>query len=164
MTTETAWKKLSKQYKGKGEQKIAYLIGELFRSTFTDDAPIEPQINDMRHIRHTLTTLGNKLNDKLIAVAIILSLPPSYDTLKTILTSAASLDIDNVATQVLQEEQHCHECAATSAFFVHSSGRKTFFKGSPSRSGSSGGRSGKSKVYCKFCKAKGQAQEKGEEQ
>ncbi|TFY75015.1 hypothetical protein EWM64_g8994, partial [Hericium alpestre] len=123
MTTEAAWKKLSKRYEGKGEQRIAYLIGELFRSTFMDDAPLELQINSMRCTGHMLMVLGNKLDDKLIAVTLILSLPPSYDTLKTILTSAQSLDIDNVTTQVMQEEQHCCESAVTTAFLVHSLSR-----------------------------------------
>jgi len=36
-------------YEGKGEQKIAYLISELFRSTLSDDAPLNPQINAMMH-------------------------------------------------------------------------------------------------------------------
>ncbi|TFY83816.1 hypothetical protein EWM64_g182 [Hericium alpestre] len=148
---QAAWKKLSERYKGKGEQRIAYLIGELFWSTFTDDASLEPQINGMCCIGHTLTALGNKLDNKLIAVALILSLPPSYDTLKMILTSVQSLDIDNVMMQVMQEEQHHHESAATTAFLVHSSGGKNFSKGSSS--GSPGSGSGKSKVYCKFCKA-----------
>ncbi|TFY83163.1 hypothetical protein EWM64_g851 [Hericium alpestre] len=67
---------------------------------FTDNAPLEPQINGMHCIGHMLMVLGNKLNDKLIAVALILSLPPSYNTLKMILTSVQSLDIDNIMTQI----------------------------------------------------------------
>ncbi|KAA1475546.1 hypothetical protein DENSPDRAFT_751327, partial [Dentipellis sp. KUC8613] len=85
MFTETAaeaWTKLSERYEGRGEQKIAYLTGELFRTTFSDDTAMEPQLNGLRRIARTLTSIGNPISDKLLAVAMILSLPPSYDVLK----------------------------------------------------------------------------------
>jgi len=37
------WDRLMTCYKGKGEQKIAYLIIELFQSTLSDNSPLNPQ-------------------------------------------------------------------------------------------------------------------------
>ena len=70
-----AWKLLHTCYKGKGEQKVTYLISELFHSTLMDNSLLKPQINAMCHIAHTLHSLGHKLEDKLVTVAIILSPP-----------------------------------------------------------------------------------------
>ncbi|KAI0061979.1 hypothetical protein BV25DRAFT_1767308, partial [Artomyces pyxidatus] len=81
-TSKDAWNKILARYEGKGEQKVAFLISELFRGTLSEDAPLETQINAMTRTAHTLAALGQPLDDKLIAVAIIISLPPSYDTLK----------------------------------------------------------------------------------
>lgn len=101
------WDFLNTHYEGKGEQKIMYLISDLFCGTLTDDSPLELQINVMRHIAVTLESLGHKLSDKLVVIAVILSLLPSYDTLKTILTSSGTsvLTFENVLSQVIQEEQ-----------------------------------------------------------
>ena len=98
---------LNTHYEGKGKQKIMYLISDLFCGTLTDDSPLELQINVMRRIAVTLESLGHKLSDKLVVIAVILSLLPSYDTLKTILTSSGTsvLTFENVLSQVIQKEQ-----------------------------------------------------------
>ena len=126
-TSKEAWDSLMAHYKGKGEQKIAYLIIELFCSTLSDDMPLDPQINAMLHTANTITTLGLPLHEKLIALAIIISLPLSYDTLKTILTAAKSTEmtVKNVHSQVaLEEHWRTREADSSSAFTAH-------FKGTP---------------------------------
>ena len=57
----------------------------------------------MRHITATLEFLSHKLSHKLVVIAIILSLPQSYNTLKTILTSSRTsvLTFKNVLSQVI---------------------------------------------------------------
>ena len=42
------WKKLNERYEGQGKQTIAFLIGELFRGTLSDDSAMETQLNAMR--------------------------------------------------------------------------------------------------------------------
>ena len=80
-TSKEVWSKLCERYEGKGKQTQAYLIGELFRSTFSDELPLEPQLNAMHHKAHVLSSLGLKLEDTLIAIAMVISLPESYSTL-----------------------------------------------------------------------------------
>jgi len=76
-----AWMKLRECYEGKGKQSIAYLIGELFRGTLSDESPMEPQLNAMRQKGQVLTSLSQTLNDSLVAIAMVISLPSSYLTL-----------------------------------------------------------------------------------
>jgi len=80
-------------YEGKGEQKIAYLIIELFCSTLSDDTPLNPQINTLMHTANTISALGLPLHKKLIVLAIIISLPPSYEMLKAILMASKSMEL-----------------------------------------------------------------------
>ncbi|KIK18569.1 hypothetical protein PISMIDRAFT_14278, partial [Pisolithus microcarpus 441] len=79
------WKKLGDRYEGKGKQSIAYIIGDLFRGTLADDQPMETQLNAMHQKAHILASLGQPLNNSLIAIAMVISLPQSYSTLRTIL-------------------------------------------------------------------------------
>lgn len=101
-----AWRKLCERYEGKGKQTIAQLIGELFRNTLTDESPMETQLNAMQQKAFILTSLGQPLDDTLVAVAMVISLPPSYAILRTILMSTSDkLTTEAVFTQVLVEEK-----------------------------------------------------------
>ena len=101
------WDKLSERYEGKGEQKIVYLIDEVFRSTLSESDPLEPQINALIRAANTISNLGLTLDDKLLAFALISSLPSSFSTLKTILstTKPTDLTVEYVKSQVILDEQ-----------------------------------------------------------
>ncbi|KAJ8580825.1 hypothetical protein M405DRAFT_698838, partial [Rhizopogon salebrosus TDB-379] len=81
-SAEEIWKKLSERYEGKGKQTIAYLIGELFRGTLSDESAMETQLNTMRQKAYVLKSLGQPLDDSLVAIAMVISLPPSYSILR----------------------------------------------------------------------------------
>src|SRR5258705_1167273 len=124
-TAKESWDKIRARYEGKGKQKIAYLISDLFRSTLTDASPLEPQINAMIRTSHTLSSLELVLDDMLIAIAIIISLPPSYDTLKMILTATAATDltVENVRSQIaLEEQRRNYQLDTSGAFAAHTQG------------------------------------------
>ncbi|KAF8626070.1 hypothetical protein AX17_006628 [Amanita inopinata Kibby_2008] len=106
-TAKEVWDKLSEHCEGKGQQSMAYLIGELFRNTLSDESPMESQLNAMRQKSHILASLSLKLEDPLIAIVMIISLPESYSTLRTILMSAEDkLSPEKVIAQVLVEEKN----------------------------------------------------------
>jgi hypothetical protein len=120
-----AWKKLCERYEGKGKQTIAYLIRELFRGTLSEDSPMETQLNAMRQTAHILSSLGQILDDSLVAIAMIISLPPSYSTLSTILMSTSDkLSIDSVISQVLIEEKSRKASSSQSALFAKGPGQQ----------------------------------------
>ena len=73
-SAEEIWRKLSERYEGKGKQSIAYLIGELFRGTLSDESPMETQLNAMRQKAYVLKSLGQPLDDSLVAVAMVILL------------------------------------------------------------------------------------------
>lgn len=47
-TAEEAWKRLKEHYEGWGQQTVAYLIGELFHGTLSNESEMEPQLNMMQ--------------------------------------------------------------------------------------------------------------------
>ncbi|KIK19858.1 hypothetical protein PISMIDRAFT_682784 [Pisolithus microcarpus 441] len=64
------------------------------------------QLNAMWQKVCILKSLGQPLNDSLVAIAMVISLPPSYATLRTILMSLNDkLSIDSIISQVLVKEK-----------------------------------------------------------
>jgi len=61
----------------------------------------------MRCSAYVLKSLGQTLDDSHIAIAIVISLPTSYSTLRTILMAADKLSVDPVVAQILVEEKSC---------------------------------------------------------
>ena len=85
---------------------MAYLIGELFRSTLSDKSPLEPQLISMHQKVSILASLGLVLEDALVAIAIILSLPESYTMLRTVLMATQQkMEPESVIAQILVEEK-----------------------------------------------------------
>ena len=107
MSTADAWDKLNCRYEGRGHQMIAQLIGEIFHTTFTNDSPLEPQMNTICHKAHIFQILNYSLTDSLVAIAIIHSLPETYFTLKTILLSTPEdkLSSDTIINHILVEKK-----------------------------------------------------------
>ena len=118
-----AWRKLSEHYEGKGKQSIVYLISELFRSMLSDDESMETQLNSMWQKANVLKTLGQLLKDSLVAIAMVILLPPTYSTLQTILMATDDkLTTDAVINQVLIEEKLRKVSSTLSALAVKMTG------------------------------------------
>ena len=144
--SKEVWGKLCEHYEGKGKQTVTYLIGVLFWMTFTDESPLEPQLNAMRHKAHVLSSLGLKLEDALIVIAMVISLPESYSTLRMILMSTEDKILpDSVIAQVLIEEKSCKNTTAQTALLAHSGKGK----------GKEQEKGDKEKKKCSYCKKKG---------
>ncbi|GBE82734.1 hypothetical protein SCP_0411190 [Sparassis crispa] len=144
MTAQDAWEKLNRCYEGRGKQTLAYLISDLFRSTLSDESPLEPQLNTMRQKAHILETLGLTLDDTLIAIAMAISLPPSYSTLRTILMASDSkLTVEKVVNEVLSKEKRRGETTAASALIAKHADTKSKSKGKD--------KDKKKKGKCTFC-------------
>ncbi|GBE86218.1 Retrovirus-related Pol polyprotein from transposon TNT 1-94 [Sparassis crispa] len=144
MTAQDAWEKLNRRYEGRGKQTLAYLISDLFRSTLSDESPLELQLNTMQQKAHILETLGLMLDDTLIAIAMAISLPPSYSTLHTILMASDSkLTVEKVVNEVLSKEKRRGETTAASALIAKHADTKSKSKGKD--------KDKKKKGKCAFC-------------
>ena len=157
-SSKEAWDKLNERYQGTGKQTIAYLIAELFRGTLDDQSPLGPQMDSIIQKGHIINTLGVSLDDQLIAIAIVISLPPSYETLKTILTSSDDkLTTEKVTAQVLRQEKDRKHGSEIALLARHGQ----FKKGKGGNAGGKGkdSKDEKKKVKCGFCGKKGHGEE-----
>ena len=84
-TAKECWEKLTNQFQGKGKQQVAYLMEELFHTTISETESIEPQIAKVLQAAGNLDSIGFRLADKVLAFVIVMALPESMSTLKTIL-------------------------------------------------------------------------------
>jgi hypothetical protein len=149
-TAKECWDKLSERYEGKGEQKIVYLIDEVFRSTLSESEPLEPQINALIRAANTISNLGLTLDDKLLAFALISSLPSSFSTLKTILstTKPTDLTVEYIKSQVILDEQRrVRESGAGATAYFAKAAKKGKKKDNQS--------DGQKKKKCTHCKKLG---------
>jgi hypothetical protein len=100
------WDRILWRLQGKGKHSIALLIRELFHSILSDENPLETQLNAMLQIGYNLHSLGQQLDNSLIAIAMIISLPDSYSTLCSILMATdLKLTTQSIKSSIIQEEQ-----------------------------------------------------------
>jgi hypothetical protein len=83
--TKETQDRLNLCYHGNSKQTVAFITGELSQHTFTNEKSFKPQLNTLLQQFFILALFGVKLSQSLIAVALLLSLPPFYKTIYSIL-------------------------------------------------------------------------------
>ena len=124
-TAKECWDKLADHFHGKGEQRITYLMEELFHSAVSETETLEPQINKLLQAARNLDSLGFGLADKVLTFVIMMALSETMSTLKTILYNMPRNDLmsDGIVHQILIDKQR-HICAsglATTAYYAKAS-------------------------------------------
>jgi hypothetical protein len=110
------WDRILRRLQAEGKHSIALIIGELFCNTLSDETPLETQLNSMLQLGYNLHALGQTLDNSLIAIAMIISLPDSYSTLHSILMATdLKLSTEKVKTSILQEELLCKGISTSTA-------------------------------------------------
>ena len=107
--TREAWIALSECYNGVGAQDAAIISSKLHRFIMDNSKLLEPQINTMREYHYQLASFGDPITDSKFTMILSESLPPSYETLKTVTVASVS-DVSKLATdmliaQILREEK-----------------------------------------------------------
>jgi hypothetical protein len=147
-TAKDCWDRLSDWHKRIWEPQLGSLVDKVFRSTFSDSEPLGPQMNAILWAANVIRSLGLTLDDKLVANAIISSLPSSLSTLKTIMIHTikpSELSTAQVISQVTSDEhlRISDSCVGTTEFFARAAKKGKRSRGRP-KTGSSRARSGTS--------------------
>jgi LTR polyprotein gag-polypeptide-like protein len=147
-SAKECWDKLSARYEGKGEQRLAYLMEELFHHALSESEPMDTQINNLLGVARNLESLGIGMDEKVIAFAIVMALPDSLNTLKTILysTRGADLSIEDVTAQIYSDEQRRIRASGSDAVTYYAKAAKKEKRGKTDN---------KDKKKCSHCKRKG---------
>jgi hypothetical protein len=107
-TAKEVWDLLRVHYQSNNDLWQHYLLECLFTIAFCDSDPMEPQIADVMSIARQLIDIGFPIMDQLLASAIRVKLPGSWDTLKMVLanTTGGAQTSKGVISQVLAKEHH----------------------------------------------------------
>jgi hypothetical protein len=115
-----AWDALATCYVGKGLQEAVLYLGKLWCGILVDTEPMQEQLDEMKLTFKRINDLGTKLEDKCLAMAILLCLPDSYKVLQTVVASysvkSKEFTSETVITQVLAEEQRQKSSTDTAYF------------------------------------------------
>ncbi|HEV7737198.1 MAG TPA: hypothetical protein VGO47_07495, partial [Chlamydiales bacterium] len=150
-TVNEAWRALCERYEGKGIQKVAYLLRTLFRSTLSDTESMEPQINKMLQIARTIKSLEHDISDAFLAIAIVISLPPSYEMIQAFLMAQDTLTVENVKIRILAEESRQKEVEPQNAFLARFQNKPINKKLTSNNNDESTKRKRKPKKICDVC-------------
>ena len=147
-TSKDYWDRLSDRYSGRGDdQKIVTLLEQVLGVSFKDSEPLQQQLDDVIFAAQQLEAVGLPIGDRILAYNIAIHLPPSYSTLRTILTSTDSSKISSkyVVDQVVAEERHriTQSGGAASTYFAKVN------------KGKSAQGNGNRDTKCSHCKKKG---------
>jgi len=145
-TAKACWDKLTDRF---CEQRVAYLMEELFHTAIVESEPLETQINKLLQAARNLESLGFGLADNVLAFVIVMALPETMSTLKTILynTQGSDLHSEGIVNQIIIDEQRR----------IRSSGLEvTAFYSNAGKNGKSKGKSDdKQKQHCMHCDIRG---------
>jgi len=105
-TSKACWDKLTDQYQGEGDQQLIYLLEKLLMSPLVNTEPMQPQVNALTMTVQQMASAGLPVDNKLLAFLLILRLPNSYNTLKTVLSSmdSSKATTKGMASQILAKE------------------------------------------------------------
>ncbi len=80
---------------------------ELFHTAIVESEPLETQINKLLQAARNLESLGFGLADNVLAFVIVMALPETMSTLKTILynTQGSDLHSEGIVNQIIIDEQ-----------------------------------------------------------
>jgi hypothetical protein len=111
---------------------------------------METQLNTMCQKAYILSSLGQPLDDTLVAVAMVISLPVSYATLRMILMSSSDrLTTETIIVQVLVEERQRQANNSQSALIAKGPAQKNKLQHKDKK---------KSREKCAYCQIPGHAE------
>ena len=152
-------KKLENLYAAKsGSNKLFYLT-KLVQTKYRDGSSVVDHFNEFQGIVDELHGMGAKLDDELLGLFVLMSLPESWDTLKMSITSIASkavVNIEDVKGSILNEKMRrkSQSSSQSDVLIADSRGRKQT-RSQHQRDKSRGRSKRYANVECHHCKKKG---------
>jgi hypothetical protein len=147
--TKETWHRLNSHCKGTSKHAIVYITGELFRSSLADEKPPEPQLDTFLQNSYILASLGVKLGESLVAVALPLSPPPSYNTIHPILTESTDKRTSSPTKDATLEHKRTHRGASPAVALNIRVGAR---KGKETINGSNDSRNSELTRNCTHCR------------
>ena len=92
-TAKEAWEAICEQFEQKGITSRVSLKRQLFNSKWNDNVPMQSHINSLRSLALQLETVGSPVSDEDLAVVLLCSLGPRFDSLVVQMEGRPASDI-----------------------------------------------------------------------
>ena len=102
-----AWTSLNNAFGVQGLSAMIMAKRKVFRAECSETDDMEQHLHSIRNATDDLTTLDRPIPDTDLAAAILMSLPPSYDSLIDSLdyTKGSKLDVNHVIARILKHDR-----------------------------------------------------------
>lgn len=128
-TAHECWEKLKKVHSRMGPSRKVTLFKSLIHARASDDKPISDYLDNFSDIVEKLTELGIEIQDEVLCIILLCSLPATYENFVIAIESRDTLPtFDNVKSKIAEEslrrdsnknDQVPGENAENSAFYTH---------------------------------------------
>ena len=118
-TVHKAWTSLNDAFGVQGLSAMIMAKRKVFRAECLETDDMEQHLRSIRNTADNLATLDHPIPDTDLAAAILMSLPPSYDSLIDLLdyTKGLKLDINHVIARILERDRRLKSKNGESAFY-----------------------------------------------
>lgn len=89
-TSKDAWQALEKVHQKQGQSALYTLFTRLITSKYKDGDDLEDHISRMVNIQHDLASISHPLDDKILVIFLLHSLPQSWDTVVMLIEALPS--------------------------------------------------------------------------
>ena len=104
---QALWKKLESLFEKKTAAKKAFLIKELVNMKYVEDVSVTEHLNNFQNVINQVATMGLNIEEELLALLLLGSLPDSWETFVVTVSNSASngvLSMDAVKDSMFNEE------------------------------------------------------------
>jgi hypothetical protein len=105
MVASKVWNAIQHQFNGTGVKSAVSLLTKLWQEKFTPERDLNAQIQEIKETALRLSSLGNMASEDLQATALITSLPPEWNTLRTSLANRHSITLQDTIDAILNYER-----------------------------------------------------------
>jgi hypothetical protein len=129
-TAKECWDKLAAWYKAKWEPQHIGLMSKVVRCKLSDSEPLGPQLDAQLRAARIMASIGQAIDDKMLALFILTALPPSLYIIRDVIISAADqsgiISSEDVISQLILDEdlRVCASGVGAAAFFAKAAKKK----------------------------------------
>lgn len=139
-TSHAIWKKLKDVYQSEGATRKATLLKSLIQTRMEENGNVRDHLNKLFELNDKLADLDIKVDDNLLTVIILQSLPKRFETFRIAMESRDDLPTpENLRIKIMDEgeaRENAGSGTSNGAFFASQSGsNRGFYPRDPNRSG-----------------------------
>ncbi|KAF8682958.1 Reverse transcriptase (RNA-dependent DNA polymerase) [Rhizoctonia solani] len=119
-----AWKRVIKQWEGKGMQSLSFLFQQLMSTKIEEEEDLTTAFNNIQSLTSKMKTLGEPISNLMLAQVLMNALPPSYAIISSVVSTSnqgSTVTSDMVIEAAYAEEKRRKAGVGLNAMFTQAS-------------------------------------------